>query len=289
MFKRSLILFLILASVSCTKKKVDTADLDATALDPSSDTYTTIVKDYFPNKTGCFLLYNMTTNKFDKVIGEETCKKRFPACSTFKIPLAVMAFDSGALKDENEVYKWDGKKNFLPSWNQDTDAKKWMTNSTVWFSQRLTPKIGAEKIKKYLKDFHYGNEDMSAGLTVAWLLQPNDPNGLKITAYEQTEFLKNLWNSQLPVSKRSMELAKSLTFLETSPRGFKLYGKTGSNFFEKDLNVRFGWFVSHVVKDDKKYIAITNFSDNTHSSGEGFGGMQAKEITKAILADQGLW
>ncbi|MNT64120.1 hypothetical protein D3C72_2019920 [compost metagenome] len=86
-----------------------------------------------------------------------------------------------------------------------------------------------------------------------------------------------------------MDLAKLLTYLETSPKGFKLNGKTGSNFYEKDINQRFGWFVSHVENNGKEYIAVTNFRDNARSSGEGFGGTQAKEITKTILSDMGLW
>src|SRR5688572_30316392 len=66
--------------------------------------------DYFAGMDACFLLYNVRTKAFDKVIGDENCKREYPACSTFKVPLAVMAFDSKALKDENVVLKWDGRK-----------------------------------------------------------------------------------------------------------------------------------------------------------------------------------
>ena len=129
-------------------------------------------KNYFPEQKGCFLLYNMKTGLFDKVIGEENCRERFVACSTFKIPLAVMAFDAGVLKDENQVLKWDGSKGFLDSHNQDHNAKTWMQHSVVWFSKKLTPPMGQEKFQRYLHEFHYGNEDLSGGITQAWLISP---------------------------------------------------------------------------------------------------------------------
>jgi beta-lactamase class D len=88
---------------------------------------------YFADRKGCFLLYNMKTQVFDDVIGEDNCRERLPACSTFKIALSVMAFDSGVLKDENEILKWDGKKGFLPQHDRDHNAKTWLRDSVVWF------------------------------------------------------------------------------------------------------------------------------------------------------------
>lgn len=254
------------------------------SLSPSSE------KDYFPGKKGCFLLYDLSKNTFTKVINEENCKERVVACSTFKVPLAVMAFDAGILKDENQILKWDGKKGDRPELNQDHNAKTWMLNSVVWFSQRLTPQLGEEKFKKYLKDFHYGNENLSAGITEAWLVRPGSKEtALNISPYEQVEFMKNLWNDTLPASKRAMQLTRDITYLETSPQGFKLSGKTGSSGFEKTRKQRLGWFITHIERGQQKYIAVTNFSDLTPKEKQSYGGPEAKALTKEILADQGLW
>jgi beta-lactamase class D len=256
--------------------------------------------DYFSGQKACFLLYNMKTKKFEKVIGEETCRERFVACSTFKVPLAVMAFDSGVLKDENQVLKWDGKKGYLSSHNQDHNAKTWMRDSVVWFSQRLTPQIGKERLEKYLRSFHYGNADFSGGITQAWLVSPGESTpALKISAYEQVEFMKSLWTDQLPVSKRAAKTTREITYIETSPKGFKLSGKTGSNFFDKDFGKDkrrgFGWFISHLEKDNQEYITVANISDLTPTEAGteeklmNFGGQRAKKITKEILLSLGLW
>lgn len=243
----------------------------------------------FASMKGCFLLYNLKTNEFEKTVGE-ACQERFPACSSFKVPLAVMAFDSGVLKDEEQVFKWDGKKRMLEVWNKDQNAKSWMRESVVWFSQRLTPKLGKKKFKEYLKKFEYGNEDVSTGITIAWLNSPSDPHGsLAINAYEQVEFMKKLWRNELPATKRSMEITRQITYLETSPNGFKLSGKTGSNFYDAARKVQLGWFISHISNGDKDYIAVTNLSDLKPIETDKFGGHRAKEITKSMLKEVGLW
>ena len=269
--KHIILLVTLSITVSCSTKK------------------TKIAYDPFKGLKGCFLLYNLKTSTYEKTIGE-TCQQRFPACSTFKVPLAVMAFDSKILKDEKQTLKWDGEKRWLETWNQDQNAVSWMTHSVVWFSQRLTPELGEKRFQKYLKDFQYGNQDISTGITDAWLERPNNPEGsLAINAYEQVEFMKKLWKNELPVSKRSMELTQQITFLETSPNGYELSGKTGSNFYDDTHKLQLGWFIAHIFKEDQEYIAVTNLSDIKPIETTSFGGARAKEITKIQLKEAGLW
>lgn len=244
---------------------------------------------YLEGLDACFLLYNMNTRTFDAVIGEQRCRTQFPVASTFKVPLAVMAFDSKILIDENQTLKWDGTKNSLEQHNMDHNAQTWMRDSVVWFSQKLTPRIGKKKLQKYLKRFDYGNQDLSAGITEAWLVAPNSSGAaLKISAYEQVVFMKKLWLNQLPASERAMQVTRDLTYIEISPNGYHLHGKTGSNFYDSEHKVHFGWFIAHIEKDGQSYIAVTNFSD-LQPVESGYGGPRAKEITKKILAEKGLW
>ncbi|NBU21703.1 hypothetical protein EBS43_09905, partial [bacterium] len=152
--------------------------------------------------------------------------------------------------------------------------------------------LGMKKIKNYLHVFHYGNEDFSAGLTEAWLVSPgNKSPALKISAYEQVEFMKNLWTDHFPVSKRAMQITRDI--LELSPHGFKLSGKTGSNYYDhnydQDKRVSLGWFISHLEKGEQEYIAVANFSDLVPADAKKYGGMRAKQIVKDILSDEGLW
>lgn len=237
----------------------------------------------------CFLLYDMKAEKFVREVGGDRCKEHLPACSSFKVPLAVMAFDAGILKDENLLLKWDGRKESREVVNQDHNAKSWMRDSVVWFSQRLTPRLGAKRFQRYLDGFEYGNRDFSDGIKTAWLISPSETGkGLRVSAYGQIEFMKRLWRDQLPVSHRSMKLTREIMFLETSPNGFRLSGKTGSGLYDKAASKHLGWFISHVEKDGQQYLAVLNLSD-LEPGAKGYGGPRAKAATKEFLAAEGLW
>ena len=128
----------------------------------------------------------------------------------------------------------------------------------------------------------------------AWLVSPGDKGpALKVSAYEQVDFMKKLWRDQLPVSKRAMKITREISFLETSPQGFKLSGKTGSNYYGHDYDqekrVGLGWFISHLEKGDQEYIVVARFSDQVPVDTKKYGGLRAKQIVKDILSDQGLW
>jgi beta-lactamase class D len=244
--------------------------------------------EQFTNLRGCFLLYNVKESKIVKEWGED-CYEKYPAASTFKVPLAVMAFDSGVLKNEEEIIKWDGEKRWLDHWNKDQNARTWMQYSVVWVSQELTPKIGEKKLKKYLHDFSYGNEEIT-DIREAWLERPTSKKpALKISAREQLEFMKKLWAEKLPVSQRSMSLTKEIMALETSPKGYNLAGKTGSNFYDDEKKFQLGWFIAHLEKGGEEYISVMTISDLAPYHGASFGGMRAKDITKKIFAHEGLW
>jgi beta-lactamase class D len=252
-----------------------------------------ISPDHFENLDACLIIYNLKTKKIEKLMGEAQCRKRLAPCSTFKVPLAVIAFDTEAIKDENTLLKWDGIDHGVASWNRDHTATGWMRESVVWYSQKLTPKIGIDKLHNYLKKFHYGTHDMSGGLTTAWLthapfVDGKPKNSLKINAHEQLDFMKKLWTNTLPASQRAIDLTKKITFIETSPSGLILNGKTGSGFLQNS-RLRLGWFIAHLQQGDEEYISILNITDKEGFQKSLFAGLQAKEITKEILTENGLW
>ncbi len=231
----------------------------------------------------------MRTNSFERVLGD-TCTEQFPACSTFKIPLAVMAFDAKVLRDENTILKWSGKREDREALNRDHNAKTWIRDSVVWFSQRLTPQLGEARLQKYLDGFEYGNRDISAGLTLAWLVSPSEkPKGLRLSAYEQIEFLKKLWTDRLPVSARAMQLARDITTLETTPKGYRISGKTGSGAYYGNGKVYLGWFVGHIEGGGQEYLFATNFSDIEPTEARDYPGTRARKLTQTILMEENLW
>lgn len=245
---------------------------------------------YFNGKTACIIIYDINQNKLIEKYNPKRCDQRITSASTFKVPLALMAFDQGIF-NQNTSFKWDGKDKGLSIWNQDQTPKSWFDNSAVWVSQLITPKLGLEKIKGYLREFHYGNQDFSGdpglnnGLTNAWL-----SSSLKISANEQFEFLKALVNDQLPVSKAAMHNTKENMYIETTPNGWQLYGKTGTGRFQQQqikmndkTKLQHGWFIGFITKANQKYIFVLNFTDlKTPQDKEG-GGARAKLMIKQIL------
>lgn len=247
-------------------------------------------KDPFPGKDVCILVTNARTGAVENTWNDKRCRERFPACSTFKVPLALMAFDAGILRDESQSLPWDGQQRMINTWNRDHNAETWMRDSVVWFSQRLTPLLGEAKIQKYLSDFAYGNANISAGLTDAWLKAPDSNEAaLSISAYEQAAFLRKLFDDQLPISATAGVLAKKILYHETSQRGYTLSGKTGSNTYNADKARRFGWFVGYLERGSEAYTIAVNFSDTNATTDSTFGGKVAREIAKTYLRENGLW
>jgi beta-lactamase class D len=243
----------------------------------------------FAGRNGCFELYDLKANALVARFNPGRCAERASPCSTFKVPLALMAFDAGILVDGSSAIKWDGTKTGRDAWDRDQTAASWMRNSVVWVSQRLTPLLGMEKVKRYLDGFDYGNRDMSGGLTRAWL-----ESTLAISPDEQLRFWQRFWREELPVSKHAFAMTKKITLVETSPSGWILHGKTGSGGVGKGGPDRastlwLGWFVGHVSRGDREYVFVTSYTDLAVSTDDRPAGWIARDIAKEILGALGLY
>jgi beta-lactamase class D len=229
----------------------------------------------FNGNTGCLIIRNIKTGVDEVKFGGKFCEERVYACSTFKVPIALMAIDRGLIEDEKTFFRWDGNDKGMEFWNRDQTAQSWISDSVVWISQLLTPKLGMPAIQDYLKDFGYGNQDMSGGITKAWL-----SSTLKISPNEQVSFLRRLWNGELKVSEKAMSLAKKLTYAETFPSGVVLHGKTGSGF---NADYRIGWYVGSFKSGGDEYVFAINFKDTKKPLSKAFAGREAKEMLRGML------
>ena len=243
----------------------------------------------FAGRDGCFELYDLKTDELVVRSDARRCALRTSPCSTFKVPLALMAFDAGLLADAGSSLKWDGTVTSREVWNRDHTAASWMQNSVVWFSQRLTPMLGMEKLKSYLAAFAYGNRDMAGGLTTAWL-----SSTLTISPDEQLAFWRKFWREELPVSKHAFAVTKEVTFVDTSASGWILHGKTGSGRVttggsEGDPSLWIGWFAGHVARGDREYVFVTAYTDRVPPTDKSPSGWIARDITKKILTRMGLY
>lgn len=211
----------------------------------------------------CFLVKEKT-----KVLKNEgRCELAYAPHSTFKIALSLMGFDSGILVSPTEP-SFPFKAEYSAGINVckgDHDAKTWMRDSCVWFSQVLTSKLGMEKFRNYVQKFNYGNKDVSGdpgkdnSLKQSWL-----NSSIRITPDEQIAFIQNMIDGKLPVSAKALEMTKKILFIQELPGGWSLYGKTGNGRYLGELQQ--GWFVGWIEKGGRKLAFVNHIVDESKQS-----------------------
>jgi beta-lactamase class D len=226
----------------------------------------------------CTVLADASTGEILSQQGE--CDRRQPPASTFKLPIALMGYDAGFLKDEHDPtlpFK-EGYPDWVESWRTDTDPAAWMKNSVVWYSQQVTQALGMEKFAGYVTAFGYGNADVSGdkgkdnGLTRAWL-----SSSLRISPLEQIDFLTRVVNRKLPVSAHAYEMTEAILTEYELPNGWTVRGKTGAGFPVKadgtaDRQQPIGWYVGWVKKDGRT-VVFARLKENSapQKMSPGFG------------------
>lgn len=192
-----------------------------------------------------FILFDGRSQKEVLLLGSRVDEPISP-CSTFKLPLSIIGFDSGVLKDHfHPVWSFkEGYDDFLPSWKTTQNPMSWIKNSCVWYSRLVVDELGVDLFAHYLKIFEYGNQDLTGGFRGAWL-----SSSLKISPREQLYFIKKMIEEELPVSSDTIKLSKPLFFLEELEGGWKLFGKTGAGVMHLDSSKNeLGWFVGWIEK-----------------------------------------
>ena len=227
------------------------------------------LEKYFQGFDGAFVLYQLNENHYTRY-NPEGCAERLLPASTFKIMNALIALETGVVTDQDHVIAWDGTQYPIPAWNQDHTLKTAFQNSVVWYYQDLARQIGQERMQHYIDAVGYGNQTI--GDDLFWL-----DGSLQISADEQVEFLKRLYQGDLPFSQRSMEIVREIMTLE-SDAAFQLHGKTGSGQMG---NLSVGWFVGYQEENGDVYF----FALNIRSAGPEANGPKAKEILLDILQE----
>jgi beta-lactamase class D len=256
MSKRNLISSLILMLVLITSSIASASELK--------------VSKFFKGFSGTFIIMNTKTGVI-KRYNESQSKKRLSPCSSFKIANSLFALESGIIKNEYQILKWDGIRRPMSAWNSDLSVGKAISVSAVPHFQNIALKIGESRMRKYVNSVNYGNQDISGGIRKFWL-----GSSLKISAEEQVSFLNKLILYKLPVSKRSVDIVKKMILIQKTDNG-SLYGKTGANV-NRRKNQSLAWFVGIVESGDEVFVFATNIEAPQKARGS-----IAKKITKEIL------
>ncbi len=221
---------------------------------------------------GSFLLYDLQNDTFS-VYNITRAKERFIPASTFKIVHSLIALETEVVLDEHEIIAWDKVDRKWQEWNQDLDMRTAMKHSAVWVYQTFARKIGREMMQDYIDSVNYGNRNISGDIDTFWL-----EGGLKISSVEQIEFLRQLYEDDLPFSQWTLNIVKDILMLGQT-KTHTLYAKTG---WAHKIKPQIGWYVGYVEKKGNVYFFATNIE---RESSEQSLGKLAMTITRNILEE----
>lgn len=212
-----------------------------------------------PAAQSCTVILDAASGKV--LLRDGICDRRLNPFSTFKLPLAVMGYDAGILRDETTP-KWPYKAEYEASKRdrKPVDPVIWERDSVLWFSRELVSRMGRETFSRYVAAFGYGNADISGdagkdnGLTHSWLA-----SSLKISADEQADFVRRLLARELPVSDRAVDLTTAIMPTFAAGDGWTVHGKTGSGSRrddkgEIDRDLPQGWFVGWAEAGSRRIV-----------------------------------
>jgi len=240
------------------------------------------LNNYVIAETSCFVIAE--NNYIIKKAGN--CDKRWSPCSTFKIAIALMGYDSEILINE-ALPEWNYKPEYIglmKRWKQPHNPSLWFTNSCIWYSRVITKKLGIRLFGDYINRLGYGNQDISGdkgkhnGLTKSWL-----SSSLAISPNEQIAFLQKLIHNELPICEKAQETTKNIMLIEDLQNRWKLYGKTGVGFQRGKRDKLIEWFIGFATRDNRSIVFAYLITDKNKAKAPI--SLRAKAALKVELAE----
>ena len=226
------------------------------------------------------------------VAGGQECDWRTLPASTFKIPHALIALDTGVVT-AGTLMKWDGTKQDFPAWERDHTLDSAIKASVVWFFQRAARSIGRERELEHLSAFAYGSQRFSKEVDRFWL------NGdLTISPREQIAFLERMYAYRLPVARAHVD---TVIAAMTMPPG-KLSNASGVHDFAirwpdpivraKTGNgavngERTSWVIGEIESGGRRFVFASRVRSSTRTLDMGAGADLAVRVLNAVVPQGG--
>jgi bla regulator protein BlaR1 len=260
--------------LSCTPLFVADAASDTYRFTAANKSYVDF-SSYFKDYQGSFVLYDLDSDSWE-IYNQKYSTKRVSPDSTYKIYSALFGLETGAISPKDTLLYWNGDRYPFDAWNQNQTLKTAMQNSVNWYFETLDNRAGLSALNQYFTRLHYGNEDLSGGLSNFWM-----ESSLKISPVEQVNLLRQLYLHELDFSNEDINAVKD-SLLISSTDNITLYGKTGTGTIEqKDRN---GWFIGFIETTSNTYFFAANIQKEEDANGK-----TASKIALEILEDKGLY
>lgn len=189
------------------------------------------------------------------------CAVKTAPASTFKVPHALIALETGVVTDPLALVPWDGSKQTSPLWEKPHSLDSAMKWSALWFYQRTASLIGRDRMLTWLKRLAYGSDAYEGDQTMFWL------NGdLVVSPMEQLDFVSRLVRYQLPASRKHVDAVAAAfqmppdaitnaggthPFVLTRPAPLVVRAKTGNTTVAGE---RVSWAVGHIESRARGYV-----------------------------------
>ncbi|WP_243358016.1 class D beta-lactamase [Fundidesulfovibrio terrae] len=215
-----------------------------------------------------------------QVYNPARARTQYLPASTFKVLNSLIALETGVSAGPDTIFPWDGKEHPLPAWNRDLTMREAFAVSSVPVYQGIARAIGQERMARYVDAVKYGNADIGGGLDTFWL-----EGNLRISAVEQIDFLRRLYEEHLPFFKRSMDTVKDI-MAQDRGAGWVIRSKTGwAGFYPKHTSggPDIGWWVGWLERKGEVWFFALNIDLK--------GAEQAKarkDVVLAVLGAEGL-
>jgi beta-lactamase class D len=192
------------------------------------------------------------------------CAVKSAPASTFKIPHALIALETGVIADALDLVKWGGSKQPFAAWERDHSLDSAMKASVVWFFQRTAALIGRDRMRDHLKRLAYADDTFEGDLTTFWL------NGdLVVSPEEQFRFMRRLVQYALPVDRHRVDAVKAAFLMPSGtitnasgvhdfrldwPEPVVVRAKTGNTTVGEE---RVSWLVGHLEVQNRQYVFVS--------------------------------
>ncbi|HWV79931.1 MAG TPA: class D beta-lactamase [Hyphomicrobiaceae bacterium] len=205
------------------------------------------------------------------VLNAARAETRFAPASTFKIPNSLIALEIGAVKDADEVFRYDGKPRQVKAWERDMTLREAIAASNVPVYQEIARRVGLENYRAWLARLDYGNREVGKNVERFWLDGP-----LAISAVEQALFLARLAEGRAPVSERAHAIVREIIRIEAIGDR-TLFAKTG-------WDGKIGWWVGWIEQGARRTAFALNMDMSRIEQAP-----KRIEIGKAMLAHLGVY
>lgn len=192
---------------------------------------------------GVFLLQRstdrtQTVHRASSVSAALADAPRRPA-STFKVMLALIALETGALRSADEIVPWTGDAaTTRREWRRDMALREAMQTSSEPFFATLAERIGRERLAAWVTKVGYGNGRIGEVPARVW-----HDGVLTVTPRQQLLFMDRLRRGALPFKAAHLAAVKTAMRDETVTDA-RLYAKTGTHLGDDDTGS--AWWIGWV-------------------------------------------